>query len=334
MKILVTGSTGYLGRSLMNKLKAVMGAEIYVIARAGSDVSFMGDENIHILRADLAVQSSIERALASFTELDVLYHVAAATSGSHYESMINTVIATNNLLNALKNCCVKRFVLVSSFSVYQMTELASGSILDENTPIETKLSLRDSYAQTKVKQEKLVRKFCCSYKIPLVIVRPGKIYGSDTYMIPPQLGLRIPGLCFLIPGGDHLIPFTHVENCADAVFLAGTFGGPNGECVINIVDDDLMTQKDFLKVYRRIHGRMPRSLRVPDFIFRGMVKLFEIASKISKGNIPPLVTRYRSDNLWKPLRYDNSRAKRMLGWKPEISIKTGIKNALESIENT
>lgn len=333
MKVLVTGATGYLGRLLIERLKRE-DAEIIAVARHGSHIAHLKNGNIKIAICDLSNANSAKSALSFIKDLDAVYHLAAATSGSHYESMMNSVIATENLFNALSDTRVKRFILVSTFCVYKMTAIPKGGALDEDSPLEDRLKLRDSYTITKIRQERLCINICKRLGIPLVIMRPGKIYGPGVQSIPPQLGLRFPGLFFLYMGGGHIIPLTHVENCAEAVYLAGVSSEPSGPAdVYNIVDDDLPTQRRFLKLYRRYGGRVQRLVWVPDFVFSWMVKIMEKASKVSKGNIPRVITRYRADNLWKPLRYGNSRAKTRLGWRPRITVEDGIRATLQQEKN-
>ena len=325
MHVLVTGAGGYVGRYLIKRLENEGGSrtQIFSILRS-QDRDFISAKKNEVLFCDLSQFESVKNALKDIKKIDVVYHLAAVTSGSHFEAMMGTVIGTKNLLYGLADKKVRRFVLVSSFSVYKMTTLLPWAVLDETCPMEDNLTLRDSYSITKTRQEKLVNKICYELKIPVVVVRPGKIYGSYSYPIPPQLGLNIPGLFFLYMGGSHLIPLTYVENVAYAIHLAGIVENIDGE-VFNVVDDDLPTQKQFLKQYKRYMGKIPRTIKVPDSVFHVIVRIFEFATRITKGNIPPVLTRYRAENLWKPLLYDNTHIKKRLGWTPIISTQQGLK---------
>ena len=55
---------------------------------------------------------------------------------------------------------------------------------------------------------------------------------------------------FLHLGGSNPIPFTYVDNCADAIVLAGLTPGVDGE-VFNVVDDNLPTSRQFLRLYKQ-----------------------------------------------------------------------------------
>jgi nucleoside-diphosphate-sugar epimerase len=213
-----------------------------------------------------------------------------------------------------------RLVLVSSFSVYGLAGLSKCTVLNESIPLEQNIRLRDSYTISEVRQEQLVIQRCSKWGIPWVIVRPGKIYAPESDALPPQLGLRVPGVCFLCIGSKGRIPLTDVSSCARAVYLSGVTNGIEGE-ILNIIDDEAPTQKEFLHSYEARFGPIPRRLRVPFGVFRWMAWGAEYAHRLTKGNIPPILSRYRADNLWKPFRFDNGLAKKELGWIPNRGLR-------------
>jgi nucleoside-diphosphate-sugar epimerase len=254
--------------------------------------------------------------------VDVIFHMAAATSGSHAEAMRGTVVGSQHLVDAFA-ATGARFVLASSFSVYKLSALRRWAVLDEKAPVESCLRLRDSYTITKTRQELLVRERCGRLGLPLVVIRPGKIYGPGTIGMPPQLGLDLKGVAFVWMGGHHLLPLTHVSNCADAICLAGIREAAVGE-TLNIVDDDLPTQRAFMRLYRKCGGPVGRAVRIPDWMFAAFVRMMERGNRMTKGNVPPVLSRYRAANVWKPLRYSNERAKEILGWTPRIGWVEGV----------
>jgi nucleoside-diphosphate-sugar epimerase len=325
VKSLITGASGYLGLEVVKYLRS-RDEDFRILVRPGTNSTTLAHLTNDIVYGDLTRQIDAQKVLAG---VDCVYHLAAGTSGSHYEMMMNSVVATENMMRAISMCPVKRFVLVSSFSVYQMSAIKYGGLLDENSPVETNLRQRDSYAIAKIRQEQLVEKACKEMRIPLVILRPGKIYGPGTSPFLPQLGLKIPGVCFLYIGGRSILPLTHVSNCAEAVALAGLVKGCEGT-VFNVVDDDLPNQKEYLKAFESAIGKIPRRIRIPYSTFKLMARMLEVASNKTKGNVPRVVTRYRAENLWKSLRYTNERAKVSLGWQPRVPTQVGLHEMFES----
>ena len=93
-----------------------------------------------------------------------------------------------------------------------------------------------------------------------MIVRPGVVFGPGNEAIHGRVGLGTFGL-FLHLGGRNPVPFSYVENCADAIVLAGLIPGIDGE-VFDIVDDEPPSSRQFLRLYKR-HVRPFRSVDVP-----------------------------------------------------------------------
>ena len=168
------------------------------------------------------------------------------------------------------------------------------------------------------------------YSVPYVIVRPGVVYGSGKERIHGRIGLDTFGI-FLHLGGPNPIPFTQVDNCAEAIVLAGLIKGVDGE-IFNVVDDDLPSSRQFLRMYKQ-RVRHFRSMYVPHFASYVLCLLWERYSEWSEGQLPPVYNRRDWTATWKRTSYSNEKIKRMLGWTPRISTKDGLNQFLASCRN-
>jgi len=129
-------------------------------------------------------------------------------------------------------------------------------------------------------------------------------------------------------GGSNTIPFTYVDNCAEAIVLAALMKGIEGE-VFNVVDDDLPSSRRFLRQYKQTAERF-RSIYVPHAASYTLCWLWERYSKWSEGQLPPVFNRRRWHAYWKRTRFSNQKVKARLGWTPRVSMAEGLGRYFES----
>jgi nucleoside-diphosphate-sugar epimerase len=239
------------------------------------------------------------------------------------------VVTTRNLLEAsLLDSRLKRFVNISSFAVYSNRQKPRGRLLDESCPVEEHPELQgQAYTYAKVRQEEIVREYGRAHGIPYVMVRPGVVYGPGNLAIHGRVGIDTFGL-FLHLGGPNPIPFTYVDNCAEAIALAGLRRGVDGED-FNVVDDDLPSSRRFLRLYKRNVARFA-SLYLPHSLSYGLCYLWELYSNWSERQLPPAFNRKRWHSNWKKTRYSNEKLKTQLGWAAEVPTAEGLRRYFEA----
>ncbi len=201
---------------------------------------------------------------------------------------MNSVVATRNLLEATRqHGSLRRFVNISSFAVYSNRNNPRGAILDESAPLEERPERRgEAYCFAKVRQDQIVEEYGRKHGIPYVLLRPGVVYGPGKNAITGRVGRDTFGF-FLHMGGPNEIPFTYVDNCAEAIVLAGLVPGVDGE-VFNIVDDDLPSSRSFLQSYKR---------EVRSFKFRLSASSHQLRRLLALGALRGLVARPTASRL-------------------------------------
>ncbi len=325
-RILVTGANGFIGKRVVQSLLDYGFRNIRALTRLAmspaSSVEDKGD-SVEILQGNLLSPGD---CLKATKDVKVVYHLAAGRGEKSFpDAYYNSVVSTRNLLDAcVKNGPLRRFVNVSSFTVYTNNDKPQGRLLDEGSPVETRPTLRgNAYCFAKVKQEELAIEYARKYRLPLVTVRPGVVYGPGNEQIHGRVGIGTFGL-FLHLGGSNPVPLTYVDNCADAIVLAGITPGIEGE-VFNVVDDDLPSSRDFLRMYKR-DVKQFRSIYVPQWMSYLLCLCWEKYCAWSHDQLPNLFNRRAWRATWKKTTYSNDALKSRLGWSQRVSTPEGLQS--------
>lgn len=335
--VLVTGATGFIGPAVVASLLRHGHRNIRAFARPSSDLTRFetivrnhpDGANVEVVKGNLL---SRDDCITATREVAVVFHLAMKGDKSFPDAYMNSVVTTRNLLDAsLQHKTLRRFVNVSSFAVYSNTDKSQWRLLDESSPVERQSQRRgEAYCFAKQKQDEIVAEYGKSHGIPYVIVRPGTVFGPGKRAITGRVGIDSFGI-YLHLGGSNRIPFTYVDNCADAITLAGLKAGVEGE-VFNVVDDNLPTSRQFLRLYKR-HVKRFRSIYIPHAVSYALCYLWEKYSAWSQGQLPRAFNRSRWHAEWKTTRYSNQKLKEKLGWTPKVPMAEALNRYFQGCRN-
>ena len=315
MRVLITGGTGFIGSHVANATRA-RGHEVTLLARRAAPAP------TPLISHDLTRLDGFAERLSGF---DAVIHCAAAMHGSEQEQRSATVDATRNLVSAMEAGRVRRLILVSSFAVYDYASLEVNSLLTEDTPIDSNGHVRGPYVAAKRDQEQIVTRSSLEW----TVLRPGLVFGPGRTWFY-HLGARLPAVWVTLAGSATL-PLTHVENCAAAIASALDMSG-SVNTSINVVDDALPSRAEYVQWLAEHESTRPRVRDVPWSVLNAASRgAWMITHGLLRdivrppGSLHPEVLAARC----KPLRYDNSRAHRLLAWRPEVSVRDGVRAAFE-----
>ena len=207
MKILLTGSSGFLGNILFTFL-----SKDFLVRTIGKNKS----SNYQIdLRLPFELNESFECIIHTAGKAHL---VPRSQEDAHAFWDVN-VVGTRNLLKALEAHPPKRFVFISSVAVYGNT---FGELLTEQSPV----LARDPYGQSKIQAEAEVMEWCQRYGVIYTILRLPLVYGENP---PGNLkvmwqGIR-KGYYFNIAGGKARKSIVRAEDVARFILPASEVGG-------------------------------------------------------------------------------------------------------------
>jgi nucleoside-diphosphate-sugar epimerase len=156
------------------------------------------------------------------------------------------------------------------------------------------------------------------------------VFGPGKRELSGRVGIGTFGF-FIQVNGSHSLPLAFVDNCAEAIVLAGLKANVDGE-IFNVVDDELLTGRQFLNAYKK-KIKSFRSIRIPYLAGYGLCSLWEKYSKWSKGQLPPVFNHRRCSAEWKWNRYSNQKLRQRLGWKPRVNMEQAMAAFLGQFES-
>ncbi len=322
--LLITGATGLVGQNFAPRAVAA-GYNVLAMVRRNSDRSPLDGVPVRFVEGDLADPESLADVLA---DADIVVHAAAQLGdwGPPEKYRAINVVALEHMLNAVgRTGRLRRWIQISSQGVYPVRHHYG---TDESVPAE--LNNLDGYTQTKAEAEVVIQRHVREYGLPAVILRPGFIYGPGERHALMRVVEKIEaGKMKLIGRGDRLLNNTAIENLCDAILLAIETPNIDGE-TFNIRDERLVTREEFAHTIADYLGK-PYPRHVPERLVRTIVGPIEAIARFRGRQTPPILTYGQIKFLTQNLDYSIAKAKRVLGYWPQVDFQDGIFATLDAL---
>jgi nucleoside-diphosphate-sugar epimerase len=317
---LITGATGFLGGHLAEAC-AARGLAVRGLCRPGSDASLLERAGILVVRGDLEDPASLPAALDG---VDVVFHCAARVGdwGPADDYRRINVGGLNNLLTACVGRPLHRFVHFSSLGVYAARHHYG---TDESEPLPQQHM--DGYTQSKVESEQLALRFQREQGVPVVVLRPGFIYGPRDRTVLPRLieNLRA-GVVRYLGGGDRALNTIFVRNLVDAALLAMDRDGVGQ--IYNLTDGEPVSKRRFIEGVALGLGEPPPRGSVPLWLAAMAAWCMERLARARGDAQPPRLTQARLKFLGLNLDFSIEKAKRELGYAPRWTFDQALAETL------
>ena len=324
MTTLVTGATGFLGMHVTSLL-CERGEPVRVLVQPSEPLasltSLANRGQIEVCRGDLTDRPSLDAAVQG---IDRILHCAAKTGpwGPSRAYWRANVGGLRSLVNAALAAKVRRFVHVSSVTVHGND---IGGVADERAPIRVE---PNPYSQSKVAGERLLTALCTEQSAPITIVRPGWIYGpGDLASFGRFAAMVEAGRAIVIGSGNNHLPLIHVRDVARGMVLASEAENAVGRTYI-LVNDEPVTQNDYwLTLARELEASPPRR-RIPYRLALALGTAAEAVGHLVHSTKPPPLTRYGIQMLGGENRFQIGRARRELGFVPQVDLREGARESI------
>ena len=321
---LVTGATGFIGAHLVRTL-ADRGVRVRALARNPSKAARLSGPNVEVVIGDVG-DPEVIRDLCD--GVDVVFHLASVMRGPWEEFERVDVRGGRALIAEAERAGVRRFVFTSTMGAYALAELRDGAVVTEDMIDEP--DRVGPYARAKLIVERMLMEAHQAGRIEAVITRPGLVFGPGTspYLEHlPHLGSKRGDRYITFGDGRVPLQLTYVGNTVEALWKCATVPDAAGH-TFTIIDDELPTQREFVSRLADLTGRPLRVAAIPRaaayLIGAGVEGIAGLARKKA-----PTTRRLLLGKTVK-LAFDTSRAKRVLGWSPEVSWQEGLRRAVEA----
>ncbi len=302
-RILVTGSTGYIGKHLTRKLVSLPDTEVYGFNRTYDEklpACYCMEGNL--LEADLLNWLGKIRP-------DVIYHCIGTSPKSPFENQLRVnAEGTRRLMQAVvDNALRSKVIVVGSAAEYGLRDDA----VDENATCQPE----GEYGISKLAQSQIAQSFARRYDLPVIIGRVFNVYGTtDRHLAIASLAAQIvqAEALYPIPSEVHVYnlrswrDFIHVDDVADALVALA----------------DRNTQNELSgQIYNIGSGQSTAISTVLDILLE--------CSRLSRDELQKVELKLhgmqREDISWA----DISKIRQHTGWEPKISLEAGLKRELQ-----
>lgn len=321
MRVLVTGGTGFSGKSLVLRLLRAGHEVVALDYKEGLRTDELRQAGATVILGSVTDPEIVKRAVRG---VEVVHHLAAAfrelsVPPAHYDAV--NVGGTRNVLEAAIAAGVRRFVYCSTCGVH-------GNVAAPPADEESPISPADYYQRTKYMAEPLIQKAVAAGRIEALTLRPAAIYGPGDMERFAMIYRRVAKGSFPMFGNGQVYYHpNYVENLVDAFLLAQTSGPETFGRAYLVADDEYLTIEDLV---RRVGRAIGVEVKIRHFPVAPLLVAGHVCEALWRpfGAAPPIFPR-RVDWYRQNRAFSIARARRELGYTPRVSVDEGLRRTGE-----
>ena len=300
-EILVTGGCGFIGSEIVKQL-SLLGANVTIIDNlsSGKEKYIQGFSNVKLITADLLDDHAI-KSVVKDKEYVINNAALPFIPDSYYMPKkffdVNVNATISLALAVIKEKKAKRFVHISSSEIYGSARYTPMDENHQTTP-------QSTYAVSKLAGERVVFTMHKEHNLPAVIIRPFNSFGpniTQPYIIPEIIRQMEKNDVIKLGNLNAKRDLTYVTDTARGIILSLVKEGVIGE-VINIGSQRSFSIRELVSLISEIMDKK--------------VSVEVDPSRFRPYDVDTLICNYE-------------RATKLLGWKPEITVKEGLEKTVE-----
>ncbi len=300
-EILVTGGCGFIGSEIVKHL-SLLGANVTIIDNlsSGKEKYIQDLSNVKLITADLLDDHAIESVVKD-KEYVINNAALPFIPDSYYMPKkffdVNVNATISLALAVIKEKKAKRFVHISSSEIYGSARYTPMDENHQTTP-------QSTYAVSKLAGERVVFTMHKEHNLPAVIIRPFNSFGpniTQPYIIPEIIRQMEKNDVIKLGNLNAKRDLTYVTDTARGIILSLVKEGVIGE-VINIGSQRSFSIRELVSLISEIMDKK--------------VSVEVDPSRFRPYDVDTLICNYE-------------RATKLLGWKPEITVKEGLEKTVE-----
>lgn len=316
MKILLTGSSGFIGKNLKKALKKQFdGAEIVSLKRKGA---LAADEHL-VDYSDAQTLIDCEAC----KEVDYAFHIAGVTKEVSFKNFYNAnVVPTENLLNALKHKSpnLKRFVFASSQAAAGPSKNRQHykTESEEENPVE-------HYGESKWMAEQVVKGYYAV--LPCTIFRPASVYGPEDSDFLNIFKMAKSGINIYSGNKKKCFSLVYVDDLVKGIIDASLSNTTIARTYFMCNDEPVSWQQMHETIFKTV-GKEPLSISIPLPVIKALSYLGDTyaraAGTCSLLNVQKI--KLSEPDYWIA---SNQRAKKDFGYNSKVSLEDGVRLTYE-----
>ncbi|TLP79481.1 NAD-dependent epimerase/dehydratase family protein [Nesterenkonia sphaerica] len=328
-RVLVTGASGLLGRSVAARL-AALGYQVTTFQRSASALP-----EVREVRGSLTDAHAVQEAVEG---QDAIIHMAAkvSVSGPREDFDRINILGTEHLFNAAWAAGVDNVLHVSSPSVAH----SGSSLVGAQAGVADPEHAVGHYARTKAEAE-LIAEARGSVGINVLIMRPHLVWGPGDGQLTKRIVDRAKaGRLPLLGTGAALVDTLYIDNAVDA-FVAGLrrlpqiAALPAADRRLVVTNGEPRPIGELMMGIAEAGGARRPSLRVPPGLAKAAGSVVEkVWAMTGPHDDEPPMTKFLAEQLSTAHWFDQRHTRTVLDWAPRVSIDQGLDNLARHVERT